>query len=233
MLAYLTSNGVIPQLLRILISCLCGLTIGLERTRRLKEAGVRTHCIIASTAALMMIISKYGFSDLIVDAEFTIGTRGADAARIAAQVVTGISFLCAGVIFRNGNSVRGLTTASGIWATSGVGMAIGAGMIPLGLGLAAIVIAIQVIFHHINIGSDVYSENDIRVIAHASADLKERFFSMAETKQLQIISYSFFRDPEGGARIDAVFRPKLDLSIRKTLEMFESIPEIISVSVNS
>lgn len=233
MLTYLTCNDFIPHLLRILIACLCGLAIGLERTRRLKEAGVRTHCIIAATAALMMIVSKYGFSDLLVDGDFTVGTRGADAARIAAQIVTGISFLCAGVIFRNGNSVRGLTTASGIWATAGMGMAVGAGMILLGLGLTAIVILIQVIFHHINIGSDIYSENDVRVIARATPELKERFFGMAESKQLQIISYRLSRDGEDGEKVDVVFRPKSDLTVRETLEKFEHMPEIVSISVNS
>ena len=109
---------------RLLLSAGLGALVGLERSKRQKEAGVRTHCIIACTSALFMILSKYAFVDLVgVD-----GLRGADPARIAAQVVSGISFLGAGVIFKNGNSIRGLTTAAGMWGTAAVGMAIGAGM---------------------------------------------------------------------------------------------------------
>ena len=107
--------------IRIVLAAILGALVGLERSKRQKEAGVRTHCIIACTSALFMILSKYAFVDLVgVD-----GLRGADPARIAAQVVSGISFLGAGVIFKNGNSIRGLTTAAGMWGTAAVGMAIG------------------------------------------------------------------------------------------------------------
>lgn len=88
---------------RIILACVCGGIIGLERTKRSKEAGIRTHCIIASTAALLMMVSKYGFTDLVSNGVLLNGSRGADAARIAAGIVTGISFLGAGVIFKNGN----------------------------------------------------------------------------------------------------------------------------------
>ena len=99
-------------LIRILMAALLGLMIGLERSRRQKDAGIRTHCIIAVTSATIMILSKYAFVDIAsVD-----GLRSADPARIAAQVVSGISFLGAGVIFkdRNSSSIKGLTTAAGM-----------------------------------------------------------------------------------------------------------------------
>ena len=96
--------------IRIVLAAILGALVGLERSKRQKEAGVRTHCIIACTSALFMILSKYAFVDLVGVA----GLRGADPARIAAQVVSGISFLGAGVIFKNGNSIRGLTTAAGM-----------------------------------------------------------------------------------------------------------------------
>lgn len=103
--------------IRIVLAAILGALVGLERSKRQKEAGVRTHCIIACTSALFMILSKYAFVDLVGVA----GLRGADPARIAAQVVSGISFLGAGVIFKNGNSIRGLTTAAGMWGTAAVG----------------------------------------------------------------------------------------------------------------
>lgn len=120
-----------------------GALVGLERTKRQKEAGIRTHCIIACAAAVFMILSKYAF----VDPADVLGLAGADGARIAAQVVSGISFLGAGVIFKNGNSIRGLTTAAGIWATSAIGMAIGAGMYWVGLITTVIMMVAQVVLH--------------------------------------------------------------------------------------
>lgn len=115
--------------IRIIVACVCGACIGLERSKHNKEAGIKTHIVVCCGAAMFMIISKYGFVDL-TDAEGNAlnGIRGADSARIAAQVVSGISFLGVGVIYRHGSRVKGLTTAAGIWTTAAIGLAIGAGM---------------------------------------------------------------------------------------------------------
>ena len=112
-------TGLILQLeysARILLAAVCGACIGYERTNRLKTAGIRTHVIVSLAAALMMIISKYGFSDILA-----VHNVGLDPSRIAAGVVTAIGFLGAGIIFVHNQSVSGLTTAAGIWATVGVG----------------------------------------------------------------------------------------------------------------
>ncbi len=130
--------------LRVVAAGICGAVIGVERSNRSKNAGVRTHCIVAMGAALMMIVSKYGFSDTVAG---TFGMRGADGARIAAQVVSGIGFLGAGMIFVHKNSVTGLTTAAGIWATSGIGLAMGAGMYVLSFIIAIIIVITQILFH--------------------------------------------------------------------------------------
>ena len=95
--------------LRMIIAGCCGVVIGLERKNRSKEAGVRTHAVVACASALMMLISKYGFSDTVAN---IAGMRGADGARIAAQVVSGIGFLGAGMIFVHKNTITGLTTAA-------------------------------------------------------------------------------------------------------------------------
>lgn len=131
-------------ILRMIVACTCGVMIGLERRNRSKEAGVRTHCVVACASALMMIISKYGFADTVIGEN---GVRGADGARIAAQVVSGIGFLGAGMIFVHRNMITGLTTAAGIWATSGVGLAIGAGMYVVGITATVIIIAAQILLH--------------------------------------------------------------------------------------
>ena len=130
--------------LRMIIAGCCGFVIGLERKNRSKEAGVRTHAVVACASALMMVISKYGFSDTAAN---IAGMRGADGARIAAQVVSGLGFLGAGMIFVHKNTITGLTTAAGVWATAGVGLAIGAGMYVVGICAAIIIVLTQIILH--------------------------------------------------------------------------------------
>lgn len=129
-------------LIRILVAGLCGGIIGYERKNRMKEAGIRTHFIVCLSAALMMIVSKYGFQD-------QIGINGIslDPSRIAAQVVSGVGFLGAGMIFMRRQSVKGLTTAAGVWATAGVGIAIGSGLYILGLFSSVVIVIAQTILH--------------------------------------------------------------------------------------
>lgn len=121
-------NGYIDLAIRLLIAGLMGVCIGLEREYRAKEAGFRTHFLVALGSALIMIVSKYGFYDVVNE-----GTIRLDPSRIAAQVVSGIGFLGAGTIILQKHIVRGLTTAAGIWATSGIGLVIGAGMYAIGI----------------------------------------------------------------------------------------------------
>ena len=104
-------------IIRLLMAGLMGGLIGLEREVRAKEAGLRTHCIVALGRALFMIISQYAFEG-----------RQHDAARVAAQVVSGIGFIGAGVIIFQKNVVRGVTTAAGLWVAAAIGLACGAGM---------------------------------------------------------------------------------------------------------
>ncbi len=114
--------------LRLVVAGVLGVLIGLEREYRAKEAGYRTHFLVAVGSALLMIISQYGF-DSVLGKEGV----GLDPSRIAAQIVSGIGFIGAGTIILNKQIVRGLTTAAGIWTTSGIGMCVGAGMFTLGI----------------------------------------------------------------------------------------------------
>lgn len=177
---------------RLLLSAALGALVGLERSKRQKEAGVRTHCIIACTSALFMILSKYAFMDL-VDIS---GIRGADPARIAAQVVSGISFLGAGVIFKNGNSIRGLTTAAGMWGTAAVGMAIGAGMYWVGLIEAAILVAIQIILHRFPVGADALTTQEILVEMADTQEMQDKFDELLKKHRGQVTESSLTREEE-------------------------------------
>lgn len=116
-------------ILRLVVASLMGVVIGLEREYRSKEAGYRTHFLVALGSALMMIVSQYGFNDVLKADLVRL-----DPSRLAAQVVSGIGFIGAGtIILLQKQIVRGLTTAAGIWATSGIGLAIGAGMFTIGV----------------------------------------------------------------------------------------------------
>lgn len=121
--------------LRLFIAGVMGVLIGLEREYRAKEAGYRTHFLVALGSALIMIVSQYGFMD-VLEADLV----RLDPSRVAAQVVTGIGFIGAGTIILQKQIVRGLTTAAGIWAMSGIGLAIGAGM--YGVGVVATVLVL-------------------------------------------------------------------------------------------
>ena len=132
----------VELLCRIIIAGICGGIIGYERKNRNKEAGIRTHMIVALGASLIMIVSKYGFADILGEQGIAL-----DPSRIAAQIVTGVGFLGAGMIFMRKNTISGLTTAAGIWATSAIGMSIGSGLYLLGIVTAVLIVVIQIILH--------------------------------------------------------------------------------------
>ena len=165
--------------LRLIFAFLVGGMVGLERSQHFKEAGVRTHVIVCCTAALIMLISKYGFADMgssgVMEA---FGTRGADSARVAAQAVSGISFLCAGVIIKVGGNIRGLTTAAGIWMTASIGLAIGAGMYIVSAFMAILLILMQYLFRRVPLGSESYDGYHLKFVVKTGenfqATLKEK-----------------------------------------------------------
>ena len=127
--------------LRLFVALICGAVVGFERKKRAKKAGIRTHCLVALGAAVFAVVSKYGFTDIIASG------NDADIARVAANVVTGVSFLGAGVIFLRNKSVSGLTTAAGIWTVSAIGLAIGCGLYTVGcVGTVCMVICQYVIY---------------------------------------------------------------------------------------
>lgn len=132
-------------IVRMLVSVVCGFAIGLERKSRSKEAGIRTHAIVCLASCLFMILSKYLTAPLFSD--ISGNSFDGDATRIAAQVVTGIGFLGAGIIMYRRDVMHGLTTAAGVWATSAIGMAIGGGFIVTGVCATAIILLLQLVFH--------------------------------------------------------------------------------------
>ncbi|HVD12705.1 MAG TPA: MgtC/SapB family protein [Gaiellaceae bacterium] len=112
------------ELLRVAVAAALGGAVGLERELREREAGFRTHMLVAVGSALFTLVSAYGFREFLVNGGSVVR---ADPTRIAAQIVTGIGFLGAGAIIRQGLSIRGLTTAATLWVVAAIGLAAGAG----------------------------------------------------------------------------------------------------------
>ena len=122
--------------LRLFVAAMLGGVIGLEREYRAKEAGFRTHFLVALGSGLFMILSQFGFDDVLAHYERV----SLDPSRIASQVVTGIGFIGAGTIIFQKHVVRGLTTAAGLWVTSAIGMTAGAGMYVLSIATTVLVL---------------------------------------------------------------------------------------------
>ena len=192
LLSFFTPVQTMEFFLRILVACACGAAIGYERSRRFKEAGIRTHVIVCCAAALIMIVSKYGFVDLgTAGTGYFPGTSGADPARVAAAVISGIGFLGAGAIFRNKNAVKGLTTAAGLWATAGIGLAIGAGMYWLGVVTSVIICLMQYVMHRFTVGSDAFQDNILEFDVDNEIDFQPILTAFIQDLDGQISSYSY------------------------------------------
>ena len=162
-------------ILRLLVAGLLGGAIGFEREFRAKEAGVRTHFIVALGSALFMLISQYAFSGQY------------DHSRVAAQVVSGIGFIGAGVIIFQKNVVRGITTAAGLWVAAAIGLACGAGMYPIAIAAMLLTVICLEAMHFI---TSKYSERIITVsLSPVSSERLLEFMDSAKAKKIEIDSF--------------------------------------------
>ena len=162
---------------RLIAAGLLGGIIGLEREFRAKEAGVRTHFIVALGSALFMIISEFAFEG-----------KQHDAARVAAQVVSGIGFIGAGVIIFQRNAVRGITTAAGLWVAAAIGLACGDGMYSVAIAAAVLTVLCLEMMHFVNLH---YSEKvvDITLVPEKPYDLPT-LPQLLKKQRINVESYS-------------------------------------------
>ena len=162
---------------RLFVAGLLGGLIGLEREFRAKEAGVRTHFIVALGSALFMVISEFAFDG-----------KQHDAARVAAQVVSGIGFIGAGVILFQRNVVRGITTAAGLWVAAAIGLACGDGMYPVAIAATVLTVSCLEMMHFVNLH---YSEKlvDLILVPEKAYDLPTLPQRLKEQK-VKVESYS-------------------------------------------
>lgn len=221
---YLTAYDNLEFLIRIVIAATLGASIGMERRRRDKGAGIRTHCIIAVTSAVFMILSKYAFMDLVE----VNGVRGSDSARIAAQVVSGISFLGAGIIFKQGrSSVRGLTTAAGMWATASIGMTIGAGLYWLSFFATGMLLFLQYFLHKHPSGSHILTEQEIKIKMKDEPGIVDAFHAFMGERRHVIEESTIHRSrSEGTIEIRLNVRIDPPIEYDETLEFMKRHPEV-------
>ena len=200
--------GIGEMILRIAAGGLFGALIGLERHLRAKEAGIRTHFLVGLGSALFMVISQFGFPD----------AERFDAARVAAQVVSGMGFLGAGLIIFHKNSVRGLTTAAGIWVVSAIGLASGSGMFEVALVCEIVVlICLELLnYYTVRLGDKeftaVLTSSDQNALTGAATAFKKSLKAFSLSKQ------------EGGYKAEMVLHfPKRETTAR-ILERLNSCP---------
>lgn len=163
-------------ILRIFVAGLLGGAIGFEREFRAKEAGVRTHFIVALGCALFMIISQYAFSGQY------------DHSRVAAQVVSGIGFIGAGVIIFQKNMVRGITTAAGLWVAAAIGLACGAEMYSISIAAMFLTIICLETMHFI---TNKYTERILTVsLSPITSERLVEFMDAVEARKIVIESFA-------------------------------------------
>ena len=211
-------SAMYEYLLRLLVAGLLGAAVGLEREYRAKEAGYRTHFLVCLGSALMMIVSKYGFDDHLVE-----GTIRLDPSRIAAQVVTGIGFIGAGTIIFQKQIVRGLTTAAGIWATAGIGLAVGAGMYFMSITCTILVLIGLEVFRRIFKGIGARS-----VLVEFTVSDKAILNKLADylsTDNYRVISYEMSETPKGYT-VTEVIKLKKDIDEGELFKQLQGFKDV-------
>lgn len=223
-------STLLPQLeylLGLALAALCGGLIGLERGRRQKEAGVRTHVVLALGSALMMVVSKYGFYDVVVQQGISL-----DASRIAANIITGVGFLGAGVIFVRGGSIKGLTTAAGLWTTSGIGLTFGAGMYLVGAAATVLLIGLQLLFHRFAPSFELTSVAELSLtLTEGPGRLSWLRQSLAD-RGFRLQSLSVQRQEGGPSQVKLTLRYGRGGALDDLSGFCENAPEILSFSLH-
>jgi len=174
----------IDFIIRIGVAGLLGAMIGIEREIRSKEAELKTHFLVAVGSALIMVVSKYAFSDIMFEDHMSL-----DPSRIVSQVVSGVGFLGAGTIIIQKQAVKGLTTAAGLWATAGIGLAIGAGMYVVGIGATILVLIGLEIVSRIFKVQFLFPQNVTVQICINKHEVVQQILQTLQVKGIPILSY--------------------------------------------
>ena len=213
-------------LIRIVLAGALGSIIGFERQRHVKMAGVKTHAIISIAAALMMVISKYGFADVL-----TIQGLNCDVSRVAAGIITGIGIMGGGIVVSKRGNVSGITTASGAWVTIGIGMAAGAGMYVIAVLTTGVIYLIQSSLF----GKLRSIDSPQRVDCVLSLDGSKDSFSKIEKKlrqnNMQICSFKWDRKSENLMQMRCQLTVPSNMTQGEIINVLTDILEVDSIEV--
>ncbi len=214
----------IELLLRILLAALCGIAVGLERGFRQKEAGQRTHCVIAVGACAFMILSVYGFSDFTGDMDVT---------QIACQIVCGVGFLGVGIIYKDDSTgISGLSTATGLWATAAIGMTCGVGMYGLALCVTALLVLFQLLLNVTHLDTFGYTVQQITLEATDFVGLQEHLKQAKRKYRMEILSFEYARNNlQNTAIVRFRFKMKGTLPLKEVLRFLKQHDEIKDISM--
>jgi len=176
-------------IIRLCVAGLCGTVIGLDREYRVKDAGFRTHFLVALGSALIMIVSQYGFADILMHTGV-----GLDPSRIAAQVVSGIGFIGAGtIIVTRDKRVKGLTTAAGLWAAAIIGLACGAGYVECAAFATLVVLVVELVLIRLEFKLTSKNTDLTLYIEYAHAVCMESVLALLRERRVQIESLEISR----------------------------------------
>ncbi|WP_017258721.1 MgtC/SapB family protein [Pedobacter arcticus] len=189
-------------LIRLFLASLFGALIGLERERKDWAAGMRTHMMVCVGSCLIMMVSAFGFSDVLGTPHVEL-----DPSRVAAQVISGIGFIGAGtILFIKQGTIRGLTTASGLWTVAAIGLATGGGMYFAAGATTFIALIILFVLAPIEqIYAKRFKQRTLKIIADAKTDSTELLHHLLNNKDLEIRNFNFEREND-----DLVFTLQLD-----------------------
>ncbi len=216
------------MVIRLLVATVLGALIGFEREYHAKEAGVRTHLLVALGACLFMILSIYGF-DFMLDKDHV----SFDPSRIASQVVTGIGFIGAGTIILQKQMVRGLTTAAGLWVTAAIGLACGTGMYVIA-GITTAIVLISLGLINVFVPSLSQKERNVTFLAEDYVVMTEVLDNLRREK-ITVLNYEMHKDADennGKMLVSLELRMKRYdnvKGIKSILNNFEKV-EIVQVS---
>lgn len=213
-------------LFRLFLAGVCGAFVGYERTNRLKEAGIRTHLIVSMGSALFMIVSKYGFMDVTA-----LQGVALDPSRVAAQIVTGVGFLGAGMIFVRNRNISGLTTAAGIWATAGIGMAVGAGLYFVGILGAGLIFFIHMLLHRHFLRWRIPTTEHLSLRIADGGEGLDFVRDALRDKQFQVINLKAGHAEEGTLSVDLWVKMPYGYNFADLLDLFRNNPHIRSVEI--
>lgn len=206
------------MVIRLLVATVFGALIGFEREYHAKEAGVRTHLLVALGACLFMILSIYGF-DFMLDKDHV----SFDPSRIASQVVTGIGFIGAGTIILQKQMVRGLTTAAGLWVTAAIGLACGTGMYVIA-GITTAIVLISLGLINVFVPTMSQKERNITFLVEDYVVLTEILEKLRQEK-ITVLNYEMHKDAEEN-------NGKMLVSLELRMKRYDNVKGITSILNN-